>query len=176
MDELRQLSMMEPVDRCCNAISINSHNIPPDCPNGYLFGRWKHAEPDTIVSEETGEMRGIILGRFRGGWINEGGHLAGYLKGFFGVTASGEHLFFGKYVSLNGRFGGIIRGSYGPPPEMTESVVALGWFEGEWFGRNMVLMGELGGRWAADGGGKGFFHGLWDMYCSDRSDLDPDSQ
>lgn len=176
LEELYELNVMQPVDRCCNSIIVNSHFIPPSCPNGYLFGKWEVTGPDTLYTEDTGEIRGILMGGFRGAWINQGGHFSGYVKGIFGNNAEGEHLFFGKYIDFNGHFKGILRGKYGPPPEMSESIIPFGWFEGEWYGKNMITMGRLGGRWISDTGGTGFFHGLWDMYCGDRSDLNPESQ
>jgi len=174
--ELDTLNLMRPVDRCCNAIMINSHYIPPDCENGYLFGEWRSVEADTIFNDDTGEMRGILLGRFRGAWTGRNGRIFGHLKGIYGHTSFGDPVFYGKYIDFNGRFRGIVRGRYGPAPDIAGQPPHYGWFRGDWVGRNMVVKGRVDGKWAADTAGHGFFHGIWKMLCSDRSDLNPNSE
>ncbi len=174
--ELDTLKLMTPVDRCCNAIMINSHFIPPNCGNGYLFGRWRSVESDTIFNDETGEMRGIIMGRFRGAWMGRNGRLFGHLKGVYGHTSAGDPVFYGKYIDFNGRFRGILRGRYGPDSEITDQPAYYGWFKGDWIGKNMVVKGKVDGKWAADTSGHGFFHGIWKTLCGDRSDLNPNSE
>lgn len=168
LDELMALQMMEPVDRCGNGISINSHIIPPFCPHGYLMGGWRTIEPDTIVVDST-ETRGVVLGRYRGVWISHHGGPGGYLKGVFGINSGGERVFFGKYVDTLGRFQGILKGTYGPSPYVSADVAhPHGWFQGVWFGRDRLVKGRLKGHWVSCEPGHGYFHGLWGMNCSDN--------
>ncbi|MBN2070598.1 MAG: hypothetical protein JW814_03990 [Candidatus Krumholzibacteriota bacterium] len=163
--ELIDLQLMQPVDRCGNGIMIGSHIIPPDCPNGYLFGKWRSIEPDSLFNEQTGELRGVLLGNFRGVWMSEHGIASGYLRGIAGINSAGEHKFFGKYINMNGRFRGILRGDYGLAPTMSIEDPGFGWFEGEWLGRDRLRQGVLKGEWISDGEGLGFFHGKWKMDC-----------
>ena len=165
IEELESLQMMEPVDRCGNGIMIGSHIIPPDCPNGYLFGNWNSTQPDSLFDEETGELRGVLLGTFRGIWFSEHGIAAGYLKGIAGTNSIGEQKFFGKYINMYGRFKGILRGDYGISPALYAEDPPFGWFEGEWLGRYLKRQGDLKGKWVADEEGYGFFHGQWVNDC-----------
>ena len=163
MDQLDSLAIMEEVDDCGNGVMINSFRIT-NCPHGYMLGRWFHVEPDTIISPDSTETRGIIEGRFRGMWISDVGRPAGYLRGVFGKNSSGENVFFGKYVDFRGQFKGIMKGRYGSYP--TQSIIdRLGWYKGIWLGRNAVREGYLQGDWIADGQGHGFFHGKWGKEC-----------
>lgn len=177
--ELEALNIMVPVDRCGNGISLNSHIIPPYCPHGYLVGAWRNIEPDTIFppdtnsvigvapadSNETGEK--VILGVFRGIWISERGRMAGYLRGVYGINSAGERVFFGKYIDFHGRFCGILRGTYGVDPTLGSACVHQhGWFQGIWMGRDETVHGRLKGHWTAGRCGRGYFHGVWGMDCS----------
>lgn len=169
MDELEALELIEPVDRCNNYMAIASHRVLPGCPNGYLLGRWNRAEaPDTLYNEETGKMRGIVLGHFRGIWVSERGWAVGHLRGIYGVNSAGEHKFFGKYVNPKGEFMGILAGDYGMNPTFADDPLNdMGWFEGLWYGRNHGVKGRLKGEWVTSAG-QGYFKGIWDMLCNDR--------
>jgi hypothetical protein len=68
------------------------------CEHGFLRGRW-HAFRDG-------------LGGFLGQVADDDGNLVGHVRGFWGVRASGEQVFFGKYVGLGGEFRGILAGRY----------------------------------------------------------------
>ena len=167
LKELAAMQFLRYVDRCGNGISIASHIVHPFCPHGHLLGGWRSIEPDTILSPDSTETRGIVHGRFRGVWIGQHGHAAGYLKGVYDVNSAGERVFFGKYVDEEGRFMGILRGHYGPAPALdAENRFPRGWFEGTWIGRDRIVKGRLKGHWAADEPGFGFFHGVWGMKCS----------
>jgi hypothetical protein len=165
--ELAALHLIQPVDRCGNGVSINSRVMQRGCPHGHLVGGWRKVEPDTIFTADGTGTRGIVHGRFRGIWYSDGGFVDGYLKGVFGVNSAGKPVFFGKYVDRDGRFRGIVRGSYGIIPE-TDAADRFpnGWFEGHWIGSKRVVEGRLKGRWAVDEAGLGFFHGVWGMNCS----------
>ncbi len=170
LDELEALKLMEPVDRCNNYMAIASHRILPGCPNGYLLGRWNNVEePDTLYNEDTGKIRGILLGHFRGIWVSERGWAVGHVRGIYGVNSAGEHKFFGKYINPKGEFMGIISGDYGLNPTFTDGPLDtdLGWFEGLWYGRNHGVKGRLKGEWVTFEG-QGYFKGIWDMLCNER--------
>jgi hypothetical protein len=169
MDELESLKLMEPVDRCNNYMTIASYRILPACPRGYMLGRWMKTEsPDTLYNEETGEIRGIVLGRFKGIWVNKRGWAVGHLKGIFGVNSAGEHKFFGKYVNPKGEFMGILAGDYGAHPTFAaDPLHEMGWFEGLWYGRNHTAKGRLKGEWVTSAAGQGYFKGIWGMLCNE---------
>lgn len=167
VEELASLEMSEPVDDCGNGISISSHSVLPLCPHGHLMGGWRKVEPDTIVSPDSTGTRGVVHGLFRGVWIGHDGALSGYLKGYYGISSNGDHVFFGKYIDRYGRFQGIIKGNYGMAPCTTAEVERpYGWFRGTWLGRDRLVKGRLKGHWVPDEPGFGYFHGIWGMNCS----------
>jgi hypothetical protein len=168
MDELVNLDLVQPVDRCGNGISITSVLSPPACPHGHLMGAWRHVPPDTSASPDSNAVRGTVLGTFRGIWIGEHGLIGGYLRGVYGLNSAGERVFFGKYIDRSGRFAGILRGTYGPRPELaaTDDRNPHGIFSGEWVGKNAELKGRLKGHWIAEESGYGYFHGVWGMLCA----------
>ena len=71
----------------------------------------------------------------------------------------GEKVFFGKYVNLNGVFGGLIAGNWGYGDEGDN----MGWFAGRWVNHNLTSIGTLGGHWKIkpDSERNGFLHGKW---------------
>lgn len=173
LEELAAMEVVQPVDRCCNGISINSHIIPEYCPHGHLSGRWHSTDPDTIVAADStvapdsAKIRGIVHGVYRGIWMGANGTPSGYMRGVYGVNSAGEPVFFGKYIDMSGRIKGILRGRYGPLPEVTAaSVNTCGYFKGEWIGRSQEVQGRLEGRWMGAAPGQGLFHGIWGMNCS----------
>jgi hypothetical protein len=169
LDELERLRLMQPVDRCNNYMSIASHRIEPGCPKGYLLGAWNRLEtPDTLYNEETGEMRGVVHGRFKGIWIGDRGWAVGYLRGIYGVNSAGEQKFFGKYTNPKGEFMGILSGNWNVYPTFAyDPLNEMGGFEGYWHGRNHEAKGRVKGEWIT-AGGRGFFKGVWGMLCDER--------
>jgi hypothetical protein len=168
LKELEALRLAEPVDRCNNYMTIASHRIMPDCPSGYLLGRWMRLEsPDTLYNDEMGKMRGIIRGRFMGIWVSENGWAVGHLKGFYGTDSNGDPKFFGKYIGPGGEFRGILAGEYGMHPTFAaDPLHEMGWFAGHWYGRNHNAKGRLKGDWITSGAGLGYFKGIWGMLCN----------
>ncbi len=169
LDELEALRIMEPVDRCNNYMAIGSHRILPGCPNGYLLGKWNRVdEPDTLINPDTGKIRGIILGHFKGIWVSERGWAVGHLRGIYGVNSAGERKFFGKYINPRGEFMGILAGDWDVYPTLAyDSINEMGSFEGLWYGRNHGVKGRLKGEWVTSAG-QGYFKGIWGMLCNDR--------
>lgn len=169
LEELEKLRIMEPVDRCNNYMAIGSHRILPGCPTGHMLGKWNRAEtPDTLYNEETGKMRGIIYGHFKGIWISERGWAVGHLRGIYGVNSAGEMKFFGKYVNPKGKFMGILAGDWTVYPTFAaDPLNDIGGFEGLWYGRNHGVKGRLKGEWVTSGG-QGYFKGIWGMLCNER--------
>ncbi len=171
LEELEALELIEPVDRCCNGIALNSYIRYPGCPTGHLLGKWKSIEPDTIPSDSTssGGTEKILLGYFRGVWLGENGRIGGYLKGAYGQNSSGESVFFGKYIDFKGRFKGLLKGYYEVSPVDTFAYSPpRGIFRGRWFNRNLTPQGSLKGDWVTDTEGNGFFHGRWIKNCLDN--------
>ena len=167
ISELMAMSLLEPVDECGNGITINSHILPAFCPYGFLAGGWKSVEPDTT------EAGHVILGLYRGIWISEKGTPGGYLKGAFGTKDTGETVFVGKYISLTGKYKGILRGVYGLCPEIVaEAEYPYGYFRGVWINEDETESGGLKGHWVAREEGFGFFHGVWGMNCAETEDED----
>lgn len=91
------------------------------CAHGFLMGQW----------HRVAEGRGRFVGRV----VNEDGALTGHMRGIYGVRRSGEQVFFGKYITVDGTFRGIFAGHY-----------ADGHFEGRWHTRAGDV-GALGGRY-----------------------------
>ena len=175
LEELVALSLVEPVDTCGNAISITSVLTPAGCPHGQLMGAWAMTPPDTLSPSDSSNADGILLGVFRGVWVGAHGLVSGYLKGVYGLNGSGERVFFGKYIDPQGHFRGILRGTFGPPrdPALDGGADAdakrpHGWFAGEWIDGTVDVQGKLRGHWIAAEDGKGLFHGVWGMRCSEN--------
>lgn len=168
--ELEKLELLEPVDRCNNYMSINSHRLLPGCPSGHLMGRWlKAAEPDTLVDPETGARRGVVLGHYRGMWFSERGAAVGYVRGFYGLSNTGERRFFGKYINMSGEFMGLIAGNWGIDSNeiLAAAVIERGWFEGLWYGRRRAALGRLKGEWITGEADRGYFKGIWARNCGE---------
>jgi hypothetical protein len=169
LDELAAMRVIQPVDRCNDYMAVASHRILPGCPSGYLLGSWNRAsQPDTLYNEETGKIRGVVLGHFKGIWVSERGWAVGHVRGFYGVNSNLERKFFGKYINPKGEFMGIIAGDWDVYPTLAASPAGeMGSFEGLWYGRNHGIKGRLKGDWVTSAG-QGYFKGIWDMLCNER--------
>ena len=90
----------------------------------------------------------------------------GFLRGYYGENSRGDHVFFGKWITQNGDFKGLLRGRYGVFPA-TSDRGADGWFAGVWFSRELREAGALKGVWGqGKGEGEGgFFRGVWAAHC-----------
>ena len=134
-----------------NAVAFTAVRPPPaGCPHGFLHGAWMNHP------ERPGGM-------FHGRWGTADGKVRGFLKGIYGVNDNGERVFFGKMISFNGRFEGIMRGRWGPAPGIDNG----GFFAGHWVDRNLQIRGGLRGMWQRSPHcNGGFFRGEWAMECN----------
>ena len=121
------------------------------CAHGFLHGRWHALRPG--------------LGRFLGRVTDADGEPVGHVRGLFGTRASGEHVFFGKYIDQDGSFQGLLRGR-----------ADEGHFGGVWKDRDGDV-GSLGGLYreslpGAETGGQ--FLGRWaERRCGIELDEEP---
>lgn len=139
MAALTQGPVHEVVDDLDNRVVAMAMAQPVDlCSHGMLGGRWHRLAPGR--------------GRLHGPVVDARGELVGHVRGLFGVRQSGEKVFFGKYIDLDGQFVGIFAGRYGDEQ-----------FEGRWLNRAGDV-GAFGGRYrdtAIDPDGVGHFMGRW---------------
>jgi len=142
---LDSLNLIDPVGPEDNAVSIisRSHEVRPFA-GGFLAGRWVKTEAHA--------------GSFHGRWINSTGTNAGALRGIWGVRRNGEQVFFGKFIGLNGEFGGLLAGNW-----RYDRSEHAGVFAGKWYDRNRQASGTLSGHFelGETGMGRGFFQGRW---------------
>lgn len=103
-----------------NRIVVSARDRDP-CDHGLMRGRW-HA-----LAENHGVYVGVVA--------NEDGEPIGHVRGIWGTRKSGESVFFGKFIGADGRFRGILAGTYGE--------------------------GELQGRWIVRSGDHGQLHGVY---------------
>ena len=154
--ELDSLELIESVDDQGNEVSVVSRGkmVQPFA-GGFFSGRWIRKS----------DRRGRFIGR----WIDSMGNNAGYLKGIWGergnanngngMPGRGKRVLFGKYIHLDGRFGGLLAGGWGYADDSDRR----GWLKGIWFGRQRQVLGHFKGVWKSGraGDGRGFFHGRW---------------
>ena len=158
--ELRDINVVIPVDELGNAVAVEAIVLDAPCPNGFVRGHWVRRDADE---------RGV----FRGLWATSLGQPIGHIRGHFGMTASGERLWFGKIIDRDGRIIGLARGSWAPSddPETPGGV-----FAGHWAARGGERQGAVGGRYLpameSDRGVSGFFAGRWNTACGDAPDRD----
>jgi hypothetical protein len=149
MDDMLIEPVVLSVDSDDNRMVAVALRRPLDaCEHGFLAGRW-HA------------LR-AGLGRFIGRVADEDGEVIGHVRGVYGTRKNGEHVFFGKYIALDGGFRGILRGRADD-----------GHFGGIWADRDGEV-GSLGGVYRESIPGQeigGQFLGRW---AERRCNLDID--
>jgi hypothetical protein len=140
----------------CNKIAVTSSEITNfACPRGFLEGAWI-SESDTS-------------GSFKGAWVKDNGALDGYLQGHYALR-DGERVLFGKWITTAGDFGGLMRGTWGPPPgdDLDDARhTPDGWFEGHWVNEALTVEGAFRGHYCLPESPDtaGFFHGRWAEDC-----------
>jgi hypothetical protein len=77
------------------AVALRDHDA---CHHGFMRGRWHQ------VRANLGVYRGIVH--------DADGTPIGHVRGIYGQRASGEKVMFGKFIDRDGKFNGIIVGTY----------------------------------------------------------------
>jgi hypothetical protein len=136
MSELESLSEVVVVDEIGNKVSFEALYLPvPDCPYGFLEGRWIKKGPENGV--------------FYGFWANWSGMHDGHVRGHWGATNTGDRVFFGKWIDHRGKFRGFLKGTWDFNATTAQAEPVTGTFEGIWADRHRTPQGTLGGNWVA---------------------------
>ncbi|MCA9520717.1 MAG: hypothetical protein KC609_07085 [Myxococcales bacterium] len=147
--ELKGLHKIFRVDDKGNVVAISAFEHRPfGCPKGFLEGGWKR------LNEKGGVFGGPVEAR--------SGRLIGHMRGIWGVRPDGERVAFAKIVALNGRFRGLVKGTWMPDEDGIG-----GTFKARVFNRDKLVVGVLHGNYrpstAIDDGG--FYKGVWSKIC-----------
>lgn len=128
------------VDGSGNRIAAAALPGRPDrCAHGTLRGRWHR------VDDGRGKLLGVVS--------NAEGEAIGHMLGVYGRRATGEQVFFGKYIDRDGAFRGLFAGGYRD-----------GHFQGRWIVRDDPDHGVLAGEYRETIDGPetgGLFIGRW---------------
>jgi hypothetical protein len=81
-----------------NRLVAAGHRRNDACSHGHMRGRW-HA-----LSPHAGVYLGVVA--------NANGEVIGHVRGIYGERRNGDSVMFGKFIDRDGRFTGIINGSY----------------------------------------------------------------
>ncbi len=126
-----------------------------------------------------------------GRWISKDGLLFGHFKGHFGVRSDGSHVMFGKWIGVDGRFRGLLRGTWAVDVGSDSSLLNSGTFQGDISRPDSSTIGTFEGNWIAtisvsgrnhegnghgddedslsvgeeNGRGHGFMRGQWAVPC-----------
>ena len=153
------VSEISTVDGLDNRVVLMGTTIKPLCEAGLTHGYWKRLNP-----------KGGIFG---GKWISHDGAPMGKLAGIWGKRADGTRVLFGAYLSADGTFKGVLKGTYEPLPEALDKNGGV--FKARWHDNDKAVRGVLRGRYkVAPTGGKGAFMGRWAAKCGEHlPDLTP---
>jgi hypothetical protein len=102
-----------------------------------MRGRW------VALREHLGVYRGLVT--------NEAGEVTGHVRGIWGQRQSGEKVMFGKYISADGTFRGILAGTYDAGEFRARWIVRggdHGVLGGHYMDSPEVRGGAFMGRWA----------------------------
>lgn len=160
IDDLDDLVDVRIADDMGNKIVVQALQAGGEsCPRGFLGGKFRK-------TRENG-------GRFGGRWISETGQTKGYLFGVYGTRQNGERVMFGKYVAANGRFLGLLKGTWNPSDEP-----GSGTFAARWVDKDRDDKGILhGGYQTGERAGMGFFRGRWaHMGCLHEEPTEPSDE
>lgn len=103
-----------------NKIILSARDRDP-CDHGFMRGRW-HA-----LNDHGGVFLGVVG--------NEDGDPIGHVRGIWGKRQNGNQVFFGKFIARDGKFRGILGGTYDE--------------------------GHFKGRWIVRSGDHGLLHGVY---------------
>lgn len=128
------------VDDVGNRLVAVAMREPADvCQRGFLRGRWHR------VRDGRGRFLGVVSGA--------DGEPVGHVRGVYGRRRAGDDVFFGKFIDRDGRFRGLLGGTYGE-----------GHFAGRWIDRGDPDRGVLAGEYRENrraAGVGGHFLGRW---------------
>ena len=157
VSELADLEEIFEVEPAGNAIHFAGFSLSDlnSCPKGFLSGIWSD-NPETDGDDD---------GLFRGRWSAQLGIAMGHVRGAYGLNDEGERVFFGKYIRRNGRFMGLLAGTWEPGDR-----TGHGTFSGHWASESSTREGVLGGRYLnLPSRPDGFFQGRWATDCDDEA-------
>lgn len=166
---LSELAELIEVDEMGNRIQLNGFRLSDInvCPKGFLSGRFRHLpeeELSTAAGDDGGEA--IQLGQFAGAWTTLNGRIDGFLRGGYGLDATGNRVFFGKYIDRKGHFRGMLDGTWEPSDVERD----LATFSGHWVSASGRAEGRLGGNaYPVEGYPGGFFAGRWATLCDEEA-------
>lgn len=81
-----------------NKIVIAGHRRVQGCAHGFLRGRWHTLAPHASA------YLGMVM--------NSDGAVIGHLRGIAGTRQNGDAVMFGKFIAVDGRFMGLVKGTY----------------------------------------------------------------
>ena len=167
VSELADMDELIEVDDLGNRLSINGFTLEDIdlCPKGFLSGRYRimnRVAPDSVDTGDHGER----LGAFAGAQYGLHGRIDGFMRGGYGLDSAGKRVFVGKFIDRQGRFGGLIGGTWEPAGNEGE----LASFRGEWVTRGGRVEGVLGGEaHPVEGYPGGFLVGRWTTSCDEEA-------
>jgi hypothetical protein len=147
------------VDEAGHQVHVQARKveITVDCRAGWTSGRWG------APAGEEPQLPDGVFGRFRGHWVNTRGDVAGSMRGFYGVNDRGHGVLFGKVISKDGSFVGLLRGTWD-----TGLTFGAGTFRAHWLDADREVVGGMRGVWERRGRNVGgFYHGAWATSCDD---------
>lgn len=107
------------------------------CDDGFLRGRWRALAP------HAGVYAGLVL--------DENGAPSGHVRGVYGVRRNGEPVFFGKFISRDGGFRGLLHGTFDDDSFDARWIIRggdAGTAAGVYFAGDTLRAGHFLGRWA----------------------------
>jgi hypothetical protein len=118
-------------------VAIGVHRQADACDRGFMRGRWHALSPH--------------LGRFLGVVTDENGVPVGHVRGVYGQRRNGDSVLFGKFIDHEGKFRGILAGTYGNGEYHARWIVRdgeHGTAHGVYFEGSTETAGHFLGRWA----------------------------
>ena len=81
-----------------NRILVAGHRRVDNCDHGFMRGRWHALSPNASA------YLGVVT--------NSDGEPIGHIRGIAGQRMNGDHVMFGKFISRDGKFKGLLKGTY----------------------------------------------------------------
>jgi len=142
LKDLDKLHEIKDVGTLGNKFEIQAIGKRALC-EGFMHGRWKK-----------GEFKGIVES------LN---HPLGHIKGSYETNASGEKVWSAKFISRQGHFKGILKGTYGD-----------GSFKGDVYNKDRKDIGDVTGRYIEGTEGSfGTWSGAYTLDCAEDAGKEP---